>query len=117
MAAQRGEQSALEAVQAEADLPDDGSVVVELSTDEGKAGITIPPAGQWKTRATRALTGGNFDEWAEIVLSDADFATWVDLDPTLDDVSRFFTEWQASSGADLGKSRSLRTSLRSTARR
>lgn len=111
------EQTPLEAVQAEAALPEDGSAVVELSTDEGSGDITIPPAGKWKTRATRALTSGNFDEWAEIVLSDTDYQTWVDLDPTLDDVSRFFTDWKTSTGADLGKSRNSRSSLRSTARR
>lgn len=109
-------QSPLEAVEAESTVPD-GGAVVEMSTDEGSGKITIPPAGQWKTRATRALTSGDFDEWAEIVLSDADYQQWVDLDPTLDDVSRFFTNWQASTGADLGKSRSSKRSLRSTAKR
>jgi hypothetical protein len=111
-------EKALAAVQAEVEAEDsDGSVVVELVTDDGAEDISVPPPGRWKARAQRMLAQGDFDSWAEVVLPEADRAKWVELDPTNDDVQVFFEKWKDVGGQDTGKSSSSRRSSKGTARR
>lgn len=107
---------ALEAVEAEAETPAEGPTV-DLVTEAGTFPITIPPPGRWKSRANTALRVGDFDGWADLVLSEADAAAWADADPTNDDVEAFFKAWQDVSGENRGKSRPSQRSSRSTARR
>jgi len=106
----------LEAVQADSTAPVDG-VVVPLITADAKAEIVVPPPGRWKTRANRALREGDFDGWAELVLSPEDYDAWVDADPTNDDVEAFFTFWRDTSGQDPKGSRVSQASSRGTRRR
>lgn len=108
--------SAVEAAEVDADSTPEG-VLVPLFTDGGEVEVTVPPAGRWRTRANKALRLGDFDEWAQIVLSDVDYALWVDADPTNDDVEAFFKAWQAESGENQGKSRPSTGSSRSTRKR
>jgi len=105
----------LEAVQGDAESSSDG-VVVPLVTDNADVTVLVPPPGRWRTRANRALRAGDFDEWAEVVLSPQDYAAWVEADPTNDDVEAFFRAWQQGSGENKGKSSASRRSSRSTAR-
>jgi hypothetical protein len=106
----------LEAVRADAQVGREGALV-SLTTESGTAELRVPPAGRWKTRATRALKEGDFDGWAEAALSPDDFEAWLDADPTNDDVEQFFISWQEQVGEDSGKSAASRRSSRSTARR
>lgn len=69
-------------------------VEVPLVTDSGSVALRIPPAGRWKTRATRALKEGDFDAWAEGALSPDDYSAWLEADPVNDDVNQFFAAWQ-----------------------
>jgi len=108
--------SELDAVRADAAAPVEG-VVVPLVTDDAKVEVTVPPPGRWKTRANRALREGDFDGWAELVLSPEDFDAWVDADPTNDDVEAFFTAWQEATGESRGKSSPSRNGSKGTARR
>lgn len=107
---------ALRDAAAEADATPDG-VVVPLVTDEGEFEVTVPPPGRWRSRANRALSDGNFDVWAEIVLSEEDYDTWCEADPVLDDVEAFFTAWKHASGESRPKSSRSSRSARSTRRR
>jgi len=107
--------TSLESVQADATAPPDG-VVVPLVTDEAKVEVTVPPPGRWKTRANRALREGDFDAWAELVLSPDDYDAWVDADPTNDDVEAFFAAWQDATGESRGKSSRSRNGSKGTAR-
>jgi len=106
----------LEAVQSDAQAPPDG-VMVPLVTANADVSVLVPPPGRWRTRANRALRVGDFDEWAELVLSGQDYAAWVEADPTNDDVETFFRAWKDASGEDKGKSSASQRSSRSTARR
>lgn len=106
----------LEAVAADA-TADVAGTVVSLVTDNGEFTVTVPPPGKWRTRANRALREGNFDVWAETVLSEKDVETWAAADPTNDDMEEFFRAWKELSGEDQGKSSASRRSSRSTARR
>jgi hypothetical protein len=108
--------SALEAVQADASSPKDG-VAVPLVTEAGEVSVTVPPPGRWRTKANRALKDGDFDLWAELVLSEDDFQAWLDAEPVNDDVETFFEAWGAATGENSGKSRPSGRSSRSTARR
>lgn len=106
----------LEAVQADADASPDG-VTVPLVTEAGEFPVTIPPPGRWKSRANTALRVGDFTTWAQLVLSEDDFESWSEGDPTNDEVEDFFRAWKKTSGEDpKGSGRSPRSS-RSTARR
>lgn len=106
----------LKALEADADTSPDG-VSVTLATDDGDADLVVPRPGRWKTRANTALRVGDFDVWAELVLSKKDHAAWVELDPTNDDVEAFFKAWQDASGEDPKGSRPSRRSSRSTPKR
>jgi hypothetical protein len=107
---------AMEQLRADATAEDHG-VEVTLSTEGGSVGITVPPPGRWKSRANTMLREGNFDGWAEITLSDQDWASWADADPTNDDVEAFFAAWQAAAGETVGKSSRSRNGSRSMPRR
>jgi hypothetical protein len=108
--------SALEAVQADAQAAPEG-VAVALVTEAGDFEVHVPLPGRWKTRANRALKDGDFDLWAELVLSAEDYATWLEADPVNDDVEQFFEAWGTASGENSGKSQPSRRSSRSTARK
>lgn len=105
----------LKAVEADAATTDGATVT--LTSEAGEFSVMVPPPGRWRTRANRALRQGDFDEWAELVLSAEDYASWVEADPTNDDVSRFFEAWGEATGENRGKSRRSTSSSRSTAKR
>lgn len=100
-------QTPFENLQAEAEAPSDGSVTVHFATESGTADLVVPAPGKWKTRATRMLNQGNFEDWAQATLPDESYIKWQNLDPTNDEMEMFFTEWATASGVDLGKSRGL----------
>jgi hypothetical protein len=108
--------SPLEALQADAETTPTG-VTVALVTDIGKEDITVPPPGRWKSRANTMLRQGDFDGWAQTVLSDVDAQTWVDLDPTNEEVEAFFAAWKAAAGESVGKSSKSQPGSRPTPRR
>lgn len=110
---QAGRLSPVDAAQAEADAPD-GAVEVLLDGIP----VRLLPSGQWRSSALRALNEGNFDVWAEKVLADDESRkTWLDIDPTMDQVERFLENWRAATGQDRGESRASRRSSTSTVRR
>jgi hypothetical protein len=106
----------LRAIEAEADAAPLGAAV-PLVTDAGEFDVTVPPPGKWRTRANRALREGDFDSWAELVLSAEDFDSWIEADPTNDDVEAFFKAWADVTGESRGKSSTSAASSRSTRRR
>lgn len=108
--------TAVDEARAEADTTAEGTVVT-LVTEDGSADVLVPSPGKWKTRANRALREGDFEGWAELVLSADDFEAWCDADPTNDDVEAFFKAWQESTGENRGKSSRSTTSSRSTRKR
>jgi hypothetical protein len=107
---------ALAAVQADAEAPVDG-VLVPLVTDAGEFEVTVPPVGKWRTAANKALREGDFDTWAQLVLSKADFKEWLAAESTTDDAAAFFEAWGDAVGENPGKSGPSQRSSRSTRRR
>jgi hypothetical protein len=90
-------------VLAETLAEDDGSVVIQLETVDGKVDIRVPPIGRWRSSARAAILAGSNDlHWAVLTLSREDAAQWIGLDPTLDDVRAFFSRWQEATGQSLG---------------
>jgi hypothetical protein len=89
--------------------PDDGGVTVTLVTELGQADIRVPPLGRWRSKARNALFSRLDDlAWAATTLSVEDLQTWMDLDPTQDEVEVFFQGWGRSTGQSLGESRAAR---------
>ncbi len=73
-------------------VPPAGTTTVPL----GSAGRTVRVLrqGLWRSSALRALKKDNdFEVWAEKCLWHNDYETWVEVDPTLDEVERFFTDY------------------------
>lgn len=103
----------IEAVEAEVDVENDGSIEVPLCD----ATVRVLPTNEWRSRAIRSMREGDYDTWAELCLAGDDYDIWTDVDPTLADVERFFEAWSEATGQDSGKSRASRRSSRSTARR
>jgi hypothetical protein len=106
----------IDAVKADAAGTPDG-VVVSFVTEDATFDVVVPPVARWKSSATRALRGGDFLTWAEIVLSDDDAAAVLEADPTNGEFGDFFDAWQHASGEDLGKAPTSRHSSRSTRKR
>lgn len=107
---------ALAAVQADAEAPTEG-VPVPLVTDAGEFEVTVPPVGKWRTAANKALREGDFDTWAEMVLSKADFKEWIKAESTTDDAAAFFEAWGDAVGEDPKGSAPSQRSSRSTRKR
>lgn len=79
--------------------------------------IWVKPVRQWRASALHALREGDLMAWAEATLSDDDWDTWLDVDPTIDEIEEFFKTINAGLGTDPGNSRASRRSSRNTRRR
>jgi hypothetical protein len=69
---------------------------------------------KWRTAANKALREGDFDTWAQLVLSKDDFKEWLKAESTTDDAAAFFDAWGEAVGEDPKGSAASRRSSRST---
>jgi hypothetical protein len=76
--------------------------------------IHVPPTVEWRSSALKALHTGDYETWAERTLSEQDYNTWMDVDPTLGEVQRFFADAAPAMGLSLGNSKASRRALRAT---
>lgn len=79
--------------------------------------ILVPPLNKWRSSAMRALNTGDFETWAEKVLTDDDYDTWMDVDPTVDEINEFFESISDGLGVDRGNSRASRRQSGTTKKR
>jgi hypothetical protein len=77
----------------------------------------VPPVSKWRASALHAIREGDLQTWAEKTLLDDDWDLWQEIDPTLDEVTKFFETLNGQTGVDSGNSRSSRGSSRNTSRR
>jgi hypothetical protein len=89
----------------------------EIRVPFAGATLSIPPQGRWRLSATNALRTGDFTTWAHAVMSADDAATFIGLDPTLDEVNEFFAELGRITGVTLGEARPSRRGSVRTGRR
>jgi hypothetical protein len=94
-----------------------GAVVVPLETDDGVIDITVPAPEDWRDSANEAIREGRFTLWAEKTLAEDDYAAWVDADPRIRQINRFFDDLGRATGISRGESRASRRSAKSTRRR
>lgn len=66
--------------------------------------IRVLPAEEWHKKALTHLRTGDYDSWAEGAVHPDDVAAFVDADVKVKDVNRFFEDWGAASGQDVGES-------------
>jgi hypothetical protein len=104
--------SATEAIEAEVAAGDE-SVAVDLAGET----LYVKPVRQWRSSALRALRDGDFEAWAETSLDEESAEAWVDIDPTVEQVEQFFTDWGKLSGQTMGKSSTSRRSSTRTRKR
>jgi hypothetical protein len=75
---------------------------------------------EWRMSAQTFARNGDFESWAEVVLSEEDLAAWdewMDQDPTLGEMAPFFEALGKATGkAAAGGNRALRRQLQSTQR-
>lgn len=99
--------AALSAVKAETraeqKVADDGSVEVTLSTRNGFHDFQVPPYDEWSSVARNALNRNDDLTWAQQTLPVADAVKWMNLNPNLKDVGRFFDAWSEKLGQSLGE--------------
>lgn len=79
--------------------------------------VYVKPVRQWRASALAALREGDLMGWAEATLSDDDWATWEEVDPTIEQIQEFFKSIDTGLGTDPGNSRASRRSSRGTRRR
>lgn len=79
--------------------------------------VYVPPVNQWRASALHALREGDLQTWAEKTLNDDDWDIWVEVDPTMDEIGKFFETINGQTGVDPGNSRGSRNSSRTTGRR
>lgn len=75
------------------------------------------PAGTWRQSTMRKLRAGDMDAALEDILSPDSYETYLDLDPTNDEIGEFLNEAGEGSGESVGKSSGPKGSPRSTRRR
>lgn len=77
----------VEALQAEVLADKEGPVLVELVPGTS---VRVLPPRMWRISSLTAMRGGDFEGWAKKALaSTADFDTFMDVDPTLEQVEQF----------------------------
>lgn len=79
--------------------------------------VYVKPVKQWRASALHALREGDLMGWAEVTLSDDDWAIWEEVDPTLEEIEAFFASINTGLGTDPGNSRRSRRSSNRTRRR
>lgn len=102
--------AAIRAVQAEALSGEDAPIVIDLVPG---VEIRVLPIRKWRLSALEHLTNGEYLKWAsKICASVDDYDTFVDADPTLEDLESFSERLGEKS--NLGNSKtSSRSSRRS----
>lgn len=79
--------------------------------------VYVPPVKQWRASALHALREGDFETWAKITLEDDDWDAWQAVDPTMEDIEKFFASVNPGLGTDRGNSRASRRSSKTTRKR
>ncbi|MEV7250766.1 hypothetical protein [Streptomyces cyaneofuscatus] len=79
--------------------------------------LRVKPANQWRPSYMRALRQGDYDTWAAGVLHEDDVQTFIDLDPTFDEINEFTSAAMETTGDTAGKSSGRARSSRSTRKR
>lgn len=79
--------------------------------------VECVPSGAWRQSTMRKLRTGDIDGFMEDVLSPASYDTYLDLDPTNDEVSEFANAVGEASGEQMGKSGGRPASSRRTQKR
>ncbi|OSC76526.1 hypothetical protein B5180_01870 [Streptomyces sp. BF-3] len=79
--------------------------------------LRVKPANQWRPSYIRALREGDYDTWAAGVLHADDVQTFIDLDPTFDEINEFTAAAMETTGDTAGKSSGRARSSRSTRKR
>lgn len=79
--------------------------------------LTVPPMNQWRSSALSAMINGDFETWAAKTLSEEDYETYADIDPTIDELEAFFDRVTEAQGTSRGKSRPRSGSSKNKPRR
>lgn len=79
--------------------------------------VRVVPANVWRMSWQRMTMQGRFDDFAEKVLHPDDLDLYFDLDPTLEEFTRFVNDVAEMGGESLGKSAGPRPSSRRTRKR
>ena len=102
--------------EAEPDQRADGSVPILMGN--GKT-VYVPMQARWKKSAQDFINRGDFDSWAESVLSDEDLGLWdewMDTDPEMGEVLDFMEALGKSTGLAARGNRASRRSSQRTRR-
>ncbi|WP_405941628.1 hypothetical protein [Streptomyces sp. NBC_00207] len=75
------------------------------------------PSGAWRQSTMRMMRIGDIDAFMERVLSPDSYETYLDLDPTNDEVGDFVAAASEASGEPVGKSNGPTASPRRTRKR
>ena len=92
----------------EAAAETDGYIEVEM----GGYTYHLLPREEWRQSTQESLAMGRFNDWAEDVMPEGDFDTWLAADPTNREVAEFMEEMGRQLGASLGESKAARRYLR-----
>jgi hypothetical protein len=79
------------------------------------ASIRVPMMTEWRASALEYMRAGDFDSWAESVLSEVDMGAWddwMDTDPKLGDLQDVMGAVGKATGVAAGGNRALRRQLR-----
>lgn len=79
--------------------------------------VYVKPVKQWRASALHALREGDLMGWAEATLTDDDWDTWLEVDPTVEEIQAFFASIDTGLGTNPGNSRRSRRSSTRTRRR
>ncbi|MET9950151.1 hypothetical protein ABZ135_01200 [Streptomyces sp. NPDC006339] len=79
--------------------------------------VECAPSGAWRQSTMRKLRIGDIDAFMEDVLSPESYDTYLDLDPTNDEVAAFANAAGEASGEQMGKSSGPSASSRRTRKR
>jgi len=111
---------AARAQEIEAATPDGYVSTVMTATVDGvdvEADVVALMPGRWKASAMRVLRGGDMDAFMSVILTEDGYDTYLELDPTQDQITEFMADLSKVSGETVGKSSGRPGSSRRTRRR
>ena len=79
--------------------------------------LEIVPPGAWRQSWQRKLKAGDMDAFLEMVLSPDSYETYLELDPTNDEIGEFLNDAGEAAGEPMGKSSGPSASSRRTRKR
>jgi hypothetical protein len=65
--------------------------------------LRVKPSKKWRASSIEHLGQDRYNDWARKCLHPDDVATWMEIDPTGEEIEEFFLAWRGETGQNTGE--------------